>query len=205
MHHKGLTIWFTGLSGAGKTTITQHLAAALRQQGLRVECLDGDTLRKTLTADLGFSASDRAENIRRIGNLAQELTNSGAIVLVAVIAPYQHLRAALREQIGAYIEVYVDAPLALCEQRDPKGLYRRARSGEIRQFTGIDDPYEPPIEPEIVCYTDRESIAESVTKTLAYLTAVLAIDLSGSRSDETIAVFERSTSFRPLAAINNHQ
>jgi adenylylsulfate kinase len=166
---QGITLWFTGLSGAGKTTITEHLATALRSQGLRVECLDGDTLRKTLTADLGFSPSDRAENIRRIGNLAQELTISGTIVLVAVIAPYRHLRAVLRQQIGNFVEVYVNAPLAICEQRDPKGMYRRARAGEIREFTGIDAPYEPPLNPEITCHTDQESIEESVQKILAYL------------------------------------
>ena len=174
MQHQGLTVWFTGLSGAGKTTITEHLTIALHQQGFKVECLDGDTLRQTLTADLGFSARDRAENIRRIGNLAQELTASGSIVLVAAIAPYRHLRTALRAQIGSYIEVYVDAPLAICEQRDPKGMYRRARSGEIKQFTGIDDPYEPPIDPEITCHTDRESIEESVNKTLDYLVNFLS-------------------------------
>ncbi len=162
-------VWFTGLSGAGKTTICQRVATELQMQGQKVYCLDGDTLRQTLTADLGFSPIDRAENIRRIGNIAQQMTLEGAIVLVAAIAPYRQMRAALRAQIGAFVEVYVDAPLAICEQRDPKGLYRRARAGEIEQFTGIDDPYEPPLNPEITCYTDRESIAQSAQKVLDYL------------------------------------
>ncbi len=162
-------VWFTGLSGAGKTTICQRVAAELQMQGQKVHCLDGDTLRQTLTADLGFSPIDRAENIRRIGNIAQQMTLEGAIVLVAAIAPYRQMRAALRAQIEAFVEVYVNAPLAICEQRDPKGLYRRARAGEIKQFTGIDDPYEPPLNPEITCYTDRESIAQSTQKVVDYL------------------------------------
>jgi adenylylsulfate kinase len=162
-------VWFTGLSGAGKTTICQRVAAELQTQGQKVQCLDGDTLRQTLTADLGFSPIDRAENIRRIGNIAQQMTLEGAIVLVAAIAPYRQMRSALRAQIEAFVEVYVNAPLAICEQRDPKGLYRRARAGEIEQFTGIDDPYEPPLNPEITCYTDRESIAQSAQKVIDYL------------------------------------
>jgi adenylylsulfate kinase len=169
MNQQGLTLWFTGLSGSGKTTITQGVATILRTQGQRVECLDGDILRQTLTADLGFSPADRAENIRRIGLLAQELTQSGAIVLVAVIAPYRELRATVRKQIGNFVEVYVAAPLAVCEERDPKGMYGRARAGEIKHFTGVDAPYEPPLNPEIVCATDRESIEESVDKILVYL------------------------------------
>ena len=169
MNQHGLTVWLTGLSGAGKSTIAQKVIAQLQEQGIKTEYLDGDTLRKTLTADLGFSPSDRAENIRRIGNLAHQLTQEGSIVLVAVIAPYQHLRDILRSQIVAFVEVYINAPLEICEERDPKGLYQKARRGEIKQFTGIDDPYEPPLNPEIICYTDRESISDSAQKIIDYL------------------------------------
>jgi adenylylsulfate kinase len=162
-------VWFTGLSGAGKTTICQQVAAALQQRSIDVRYLDGDTIRQTLTANLGFSPIDRAENIRQIGNIAHQMALEGSIVLVAAIAPYRQMRASLRAQIGAFVEVYVNAPLAICERRDPKGLYRRAREGEIHCFTGIDDPYEPPLHPEIICYTDRESIAESARKVIDYL------------------------------------
>jgi adenylylsulfate kinase len=170
MTKKGLTIWFTGLSGAGKTTISQGLADRLRHQ-LNIEAvvLDGDVVRQKLGNALGFGAIDRAINIRHIGNLAEEATRQGSIVLVAAIAPYRYLRQELRVQIGDFVEVYVNGSLEVCEARDVKGLYGRARSGEIKQFTGIDDVYEPPLSAEIVCDTDRESIEESVAKVFNYL------------------------------------
>jgi adenylylsulfate kinase len=172
MAKQGLTIWFTGLSGAGKTTISQGVADRLDRN---VVILDGDRIRQTLTTNLGFSPEDRAENIRQIGKIAHKLTLEGSIVLVAAIAPYRYLRDGLRGQIGAFVEVYVNAPLAICETRDPKGLYRRARAGEIEQFTGIDDPYEAPLNPELVCYTDRESIEVCVDKVINYLIEIRAI------------------------------
>jgi adenylylsulfate kinase len=173
MEKRGATIWFTGLSGAGKTTISQAVAVRIdcHWHALRTEVviLDGDRIRQTITTNLGFSPEDRAENIRQIGKIAHKLTLEGSIVLVAAIAPYRYLRDELREQIGAFVEVYVNASLSVCEARDTKGLYRRARAGEIQHFTGIDDPYEAPLNPEIICDTDRESIEESVDKVINYL------------------------------------
>jgi adenylylsulfate kinase len=170
MKKQGVTVWFTGLSGAGKTTISQGVADRLHHQfNIEAVVLDGDVVRQKLGNSLGFGAIDRATNIRHIGNLAQEETLRGSIVLVAAIAPYRYLRQELRVQIGDFVEVYVNGSLEVCEARDVKGLYRRARSGEIKHFTGIDDVYEPPLSPEIVCDTDRESIEESVAKVFNYL------------------------------------
>lgn len=163
----GSTIWFTGLSGAGKTTISTEVAKMLRQRGLKVEVLDGDIVRQNLTRDLGFSRADRDENIRRIGFVAQLLTRNGVVVLVSAISPYRDVRQEVRQKIGnSFIEVYVNAPLTTCENRDVKGLYKRARQGEIKLFTGVDDPYEPPLKPEVECLTDQEEIEESVAKVI---------------------------------------
>jgi adenylylsulfate kinase len=161
---RGLTVWFTGLSSAGKTTISQALYNALRSRGYKLECLDGDAVRQQLSKDLGFSKEDRDENIRRIGALAEQLTRSGAIVLVAAISPYRAARDELRRRIGDFLEVWVHAPLEVCEKRDLKGIYRRARAGELSQVTGIDDPYEHPLAPEVECRTDRETLEESAAK-----------------------------------------
>lgn len=169
MHQRGVTVWFTGLSGAGKTTISRAVEQELRDRRLLVEILDGDIVRQNLTKGLGFSKQDRDENIRRIGFVAHLLTRNGVIVLVSAISPYREIREQVRERIGDFIEVYVNAPLAVCEQRDVKGLYKKARAGEIKQFTGIDDPYEAPLKPEVVCRTDIESEAESVAKVLQTL------------------------------------
>ncbi len=155
---QGLTVWFTGLSGAGKTTICSAVHAELLARGYRVEMLDGDAVRKHLCPDLGFSKADRDENIRRIGFLAQLLTRNGIIALVAAISPYRAARDEVRNNICRFLEVHVDAPLQICEERDPKGLYRRARSGQLQGFTGIDDPYEAPIAPEIRCATDQYTV-----------------------------------------------
>lgn len=166
MKQKGMTLWFTGLSGAGKTTISQAVEKELIAQGYKVEVLDGDVVRENLTKGLGFSKADRDENIRRIGFVAQLLTRNGVIVIVSAISPYRNIRDEVRNRIGDFVEIYVNAPLAVCEERDVKGLYKRARSGEIKSFTGIDDPYEAPMNPEIECRTDQETLQQSVTKVL---------------------------------------
>jgi adenylylsulfate kinase len=166
MQHQGLTVWFTGLSGAGKTTISQSVGRDLIDRGYKVEYLDGDLIRQTLTKGLGFSKADRDENIRRIGFVAHLLTRNDVIVLVAVISPYQAIRQEVRSQIGAFMEVYVNAPVAICQQRDVKGMYKQALAGEIANFTGVDAPYEPPLHPEVICQTDLESIEASSTKVL---------------------------------------
>ncbi len=155
---QGLTVWFTGLSGAGKTTICKSVYAELLTRGYRVEMLDADVVRKQFWPDLGFSRVDRDENIRRIGFLAQLLTRNGIIALVAAISPYRAARNEARNKICRFLEVHVDAPLRVCEERDPKGLYRRARSGDLHSFTGIDDPYEVPLAPEIRCATAQDTV-----------------------------------------------
>ncbi len=166
---RGVTIWFTGLSGAGKTTISQGVEQELRNRGRKVEVLDGDIVRQNLTKGLGFSQEDRNENIRRIGFVADLLTRNQVIVLVSAISPYAKVRQEVRQKIGDFIEVYVNAPLDICEERDVKGLYKKARKGEIQGFTGIDDPYEPPLAPDVESRTDRESIEESVDKVIAMI------------------------------------
>jgi adenylylsulfate kinase len=174
----GATVWFTGLSGAGKTTLRMAIEQELRQQGLKVEVLDGDIVRENLTKGLGFSKADRDENIRRIGFVAHLLSRNGVIVLVSAISPYREIRDEVRQRIGDFVEVYVNAPLAICEQRDVKGLYKKARAGEIKQFTGIDDPYEPPLDPEVECKTDQETLEESAAKVLNKLKALGYLSVS---------------------------
>jgi len=164
---QGLTVWFTGLSGAGKTTICKAVATELLAHGLQVEVIDGDIIRNHLCKDLGFSKQDRDENIRRIAFVAQLLTRNGAIVLVSAISPYRASRDQARKTIGNFMEVYVSTPLFVCEVRDPKELYQKARSGKIHGFTGIDDPYEPPLNPEIICNTNQESTRESSSKVVS--------------------------------------
>ncbi|PSB00440.1 adenylyl-sulfate kinase, partial [Merismopedia glauca] len=154
---RGVTIWLTGLSGAGKTTISNALEQELRDRCSKIEVLDGDVVRENLTKGLGFSKPDRDENIRRIGFVANLLTRNGVIVLVSAISPYRDIRQEVKQKVGDLIEVYVNAPLAVCESRDVKGLYKRARAGEIKSFTGIDDPYEAPINPDVECRTDLET------------------------------------------------
>jgi adenylyl-sulfate kinase len=163
---EGLTVWLTGLSSAGKTTISQALYEKLCARGHRVEWLDGDIVRQHLSKGLGFGKEDRDENIRRIGFVAQLLTRNGVIVLVSAISPYRNVRSEVRQRIVNFLEVYVHAPLDVCEQRDLKGIYRRAREGKIHNVTGVDDPYEPPETPDVECRTDRETLAESVAKVL---------------------------------------
>ena len=166
---QGVTLWLTGLSGAGKTTIAQKLTETLRTHSSNVEILDGDIIRQNLTKGLGFSKADRDENIRRIGFVAHLLARNGVFVVVSAISPYAEIRQEVRDRIGNFIEIFVNAPLAVCEERDVKGLYARARAGEIKGFTGIDDPYEAPTNPDVECRTDLESLDESVGKIMATL------------------------------------
>lgn len=169
MNQRGVTVWFTGLSGSGKTTISRAVAEELRSRGLKIEILDGDIVRQNLTKGLGFSKEDRDENIRRVGFVAHLLTRNEVIVLVSAISPYREIRSEVRQRVGNFVEVYVNAPLDVCEQRDVKGLYKRARAGEIAKFTGIDDPYESPLNPEVECLTNQETLEESVAKVLTKL------------------------------------
>jgi adenylylsulfate kinase len=163
----GTVVWLTGLSGAGKSTIASAAAAELHHFGIRAEVLDGDLLRQTVSRDLGFSHADRDENVARVGRIAHALSRAGAVVFVALVSPYADARNAVRARAGRFLEVFVNAPLEVCEKRDPKGLYRMARAGKIPSFTGISDPYERPVAPEVECRTDQESVAESVRKVLA--------------------------------------
>jgi adenylylsulfate kinase len=167
---KGFCLWFTGLSGSGKTTITNLLVRELRARGSKLEVLDGDIVRENLSKGLGFSKEDRDANIRRIAFVANLLSRNGVPVITAAISPYREIRDEARQMMdGRFIETYVKASVETCEQRDVKGLYAKARSGEIKEFTGVSDPYEPPKDPEIVCETERESPEESARKILAFL------------------------------------
>lgn len=164
MKQKGVAVWFTGFSGAGKSTIAEALTEKLKSEGYQLEVLDGDEVRENLTKDLGFSKEDRDTNIRRIGFVAKLLARNGVIVLVPVISPYRQIREEMRANIGHFVEIFVNAPISVCEERDVKGLYKQVRAGKIKQFTGIDDPYEPPANPEVECRTDLEELSESVDK-----------------------------------------
>jgi adenylyl-sulfate kinase len=167
----GFVIWLTGLSGAGKSTVAAKLAPALAERGHRVELLDGDEVRTNLCQGLGFSREDRDTNIARIGYVAGKLAKHGVAVLVAAISPYRQARDQVRAGVDRFVEVHVAAPLDTCAQRDPKGLYAKALAGEIKNFTGVSDPYEPPLHPEIVLHTEAESVDESVHQVLAWLEA----------------------------------
>jgi adenylyl-sulfate kinase len=170
----GLTVWFTGLSSAGKSTLSREVYEQLVSKGHRVELLDGDEVRKHLSHGLGFSKEDRTENVRRIGFVAELLTRHGVITLVSAISPYRDVREEIRERVANFLEVYVNAPLSVCEERDVKGLYRRARSGSLPRFTGVDDPYEEPLSPEVECRTDLETVVDSVSKIVAAIESRLA-------------------------------
>lgn len=166
---RGFTLWFTGLSGSGKTTIAKLIDKELKARGLKVERLDGDIVRQHLTRDLGFTKEDRDMNIERVTFVAKLLTRNGIAVLCSFISPYRARRAKSREEIGEFIEVYVECPLDVCAERDVKGLYAKAYAGEIDNFTGVSDPYEPPEDAEIVCHSAEETPEESAAKIMAYL------------------------------------
>lgn len=176
--HRGVVVWFTGLSGAGKTTLAQAVQESLFRSGCQTYVLDGDNLRQGLCSDLGFSAQDRSENIRRAGETAGLLADAGIIVLAAFISPFNADRERVRARLpaGGFIEVHCDCPLAVCEQRDVKGLYRRARAGEVAQFTAISSPYEAPLNPELALDTSRLGIPECVERVLARLRERAVLD-----------------------------
>jgi len=169
--HRGAAVWFTGLSGAGKSTLAHEVEERLHQLGCRTFVFDGDNVRHGLCGDLGFSAEDRVENIRRIGEMVRLFVEAGVIALTAFISPFRKDRAHVRERLGAgdFVEVYCRCPIEICEQRDVKGLYRRARLGEIEEFTGISSPYEPPENPQLIVDTGHEPLAASADKVVALL------------------------------------
>jgi adenylyl-sulfate kinase len=169
MTHDGRVLWLTGLSGAGKSTIAERVAAELRRRGRRVEVLDGDAIRENLSKGLGFSKEDRDTNIRRIGFVAELLARNGVVVIVAAISPYRAIRDEVRSRIEQFVEVHVHCSLDELMRRDVKGLYRRALAGEIPHFTGVSDPYEAPLDPELVVDTAVESVDESVDRVLVAL------------------------------------
>ena len=168
---KPCVLWFTGLSGSGKSTVANALEGALFERGRHTYLLDGDNVRHGLNKDLGFSAEDRVENIRRIGEVAKLFVDAGLVVMTAFISPYRSDRELVRELMeqGEFLEVFVNTPLEVCEARDPKGLYKKARAGEIKNFTGIDDPYEAPQNPEITVHTTDETPQESAANIIAEL------------------------------------
>jgi adenylyl-sulfate kinase len=167
--HKGFVLWFTGLSGAGKSTISSLIEARLRAAGAAVEVLDGDVVRTHLSKGLGFSKEDRDINIRRIGFVSELLARHGVIVIVAAISPYRAVREEVRSTIPNFVEVYVECPIDVLAERDVKGLYKKALAGEIPHFTGVSDPYEPPLHPEVTVDSSRETPEESAGKIWATL------------------------------------
>ena len=173
----GVTIWFTGLSACGKSTIADALAERLQVNGYRPQRLDGDVIRQHLWKELGFSKEDRDENIRRVTFLAGLLTRNGIITITSFISPYRELRDHARKTIGNFIEVYVKCPVEVCIERDPKGLYLKAIAGEIKNFTGISDPYEEPINPDLVIESDKDSVEECVNKIIDKLDELMSAPL----------------------------
>ena len=161
MEHKGFTLWFTGLACSGKSVLADALSDDLKMRGMKVERLDGDTVRKSLTRDLGFSDEDRRMNIERVTFVAKLLTRNGVAVLASFISPFNDIRDYSRKEIGTYILVYVKCSIEVCEQRDVKGMYAKARAGEIKQFTGIDSPFEEPDKADIIVDTDKQTVEES--------------------------------------------
>jgi len=166
---KGFTAWFTGLPCSGKTAVANRVAELLKARGFKVERLDGDIVRQSLTRDLGFSKEDRNENIRRITFVAKLLTRNGVAVLTSFISPYREVRAYAREEIGDFVEVYVKCSVEVCMERDVKGMYEKAIKGEIKEFTGVSDPYEEPLNPEILLETDKETLEESANRVIKRL------------------------------------
>jgi len=167
---KGFTIWFTGLSGAGKTTVSHLVAKELQARGYEVEVLDGDVVRENLSKGLGFSKADRDTNIRRIGFVCELLTRHNVVAIAAAISPYRAIRDENRARVGGrFVEIYAKCPIDVLAERDVKGLYKKALRGEVKNFTGIDDPYEPPLNPEVIIESDKETPEQSAAKVIAKL------------------------------------
>lgn len=190
---QGFTVWFTGLSGSGKTTISEMVVRQLRERGLKVETLDGDVVRTHLSAGLGFSREDRDANIRRIGWVCELLNRNDVVAVVAAISPYRAARDEVRAQVERFVEVYLEAPIDVLAGRDPKGLYRKAQAGEITGFTGVDDPYEPPLNAEVVCHTDgRETPDESAAKVISKLEEIGCIPVAPPAASDAYTADEES-------------
>jgi adenylylsulfate kinase len=182
---RGFTLWFTGLSGSGKTTLSRKIEEILLERGMKVEVLDGDVIRTNLSKGLGFSKEDRDTNIKRIGFVCNLLTRNDVVAIAAAISPYRGIRDENRKLIGSYVEVFCKCPLDVLKKRDPKGLYKKVAAGEIKGFTGIDDPYEEPLDPEILVKTDKETADESVAKIIKTLEILNYIPPSGIEEEYT--------------------
>ena len=191
MTNIGFTIWFTGLSGSSKSTLSEVIEQRLKAHGRNVEVLDGDIVRTHLSKGLGFSREDRDTNIKRIGFVCGLLTRNGVVCISAAIAPYREARDWARREIGNFVEVYVKCPLEVCRQRDVKGLYKLVDEGKIKNFTGVDDPYEEPVHPELIIETDKETVEESVTRIFARLTELGYLESEESHEDESKVVVDR--------------
>lgn len=166
---KGFTLWFTGLPSSGKSTLARRVEEILLERGMNVEVLDGDEVRETFSKGLGFSKQDRDTNIRRIGFVAKLLSRNGVVAITAAISPYRDTRDEMRKAIGRFVEVYVECPIDVLKERDVKGLYKKALAGEIKNFTGVDDPYEAPLKPEVLIPSSQESVEKSVARIIATL------------------------------------
>ncbi len=169
MEHQGFTLWFTGLSGAGKTTVSRVIEQELRARGMKVEVLDGDVIRENLSKGLGFSKEDRDTNIRRIGWVCEVLSRNGVVAIAAAISPYREIRDEIRGKVSNFVEVYAECPIPVLAERDVKGLYKKALAGEIKNFTGVSDPYEAPLNAEVTYHSDTETVQESADKILTKL------------------------------------
>jgi adenylyl-sulfate kinase len=191
MSNKGFTIWFTGLSGAGKSTLSEAIEERLKARGRNVEILDGDIVRTHLSKGLGFNREDRDINIKRIGFVCGLLTRNGVICISAAIAPYREARKWAREEIGNFVEVYVKCPIEVCRQRDVKGLYKLVDEGKIKGFTGVDDPYEEPENPELIVETSKETIEESVGRIFAKLEELGYLEPEEMPEEEAKVVTDR--------------
>jgi adenylyl-sulfate kinase len=202
MEQKGVTIWFTGMSGSGKTALAIPLEQELRKRGLRVERLDGDIVRQSLTRDLGFSKEDRDRNIERVTFVAKLLTRNGVAVLCSFISPYRAVRAKVREEVGSMVEVYCYAPLEVLVERDVKGLYKKALAGEIENFTGVSDPYEPPENPDVTVDSSTETVEVSLSKILRRLEELGYVPpVEDTPSDEAYTEDEEAEIEARLAAL----